>query len=170
MNRFRAFSLLAFCLYAFAAQAQGVLSFDADEHDFGTLAEGDKPTYIFAFTNVGDAPVRLANVQPSCGCTTPAYTTEEVQPGGRGEITVEYDSEGRPGEFNKSIAVTAEGAEPSYITLRIRGVVTPKNIQNAERRAALGLFAEKKRWYMLASPMIRRNAGRRTERSAGVSK
>ena len=44
------------------------------EHDFGSLPQGKPVTYEFEFTNTGDQPLILDNVQASCGCTTPTWT------------------------------------------------------------------------------------------------
>ncbi len=115
---------------ATAVNAQGVLTFESETHDFGTIAEGEKPTHIFRFTNTGDEPVTLTHVQPSCGCTAPSYSTNAVAPTEVGEITIEYNSQGRPGDFNKTISVQAQGTAESFTTLRITGTVTPVNIQN----------------------------------------
>lgn len=121
--------VLAFAV-THAVQAQGVLTFETESHDFGSIMEGEKPTYTFRFTNTGDEAVTITRVQPSCGCTAPSYSTEPVPPNEMGEITVEYDSEGRPGDFNKTISVQAGGTANSYTTLRITGTVIPVNIQN----------------------------------------
>jgi hypothetical protein len=133
---------LALFLLAGAAEAQGVLTFEAAEYDFGTVTEGDQPTYTFMFTNTGDQPVTLARVQPSCGCTTPSYTTDAVAPGAQGEIVVAYDSRGRPGEFHKSIAVEADGAEPRLTTLRISGTVVPATLTDGVTQGNVVLDAE----------------------------
>lgn len=125
----RLFALAALALAAAGAHAQGVLYFDTLEHDFGTLQEGDKPTYTFTFTNTGDEALRLLHVRPSCGCTTPSYTTDPVEPGAQGEIVVEYDSEGRPGEFSKSINIEASGADPASVRLMITGDVIPASVE-----------------------------------------
>ena len=82
--------------------------------------------------NTGDEPVTLTAVRPACGCTAPSYSTDAVAPGGQGQITVEYNSQGRPGPFNKSISVEADGAEPQHVTLYIAGTVVPVNIQNGD--------------------------------------
>lgn len=111
-------------------KAQGVLTFETESYNFGSITEGEKPTYTFRFTNTGDAPITILQVQPSCGCTAPFYSTEAVSPDEQGEITVEYDSEGRPGDFNKTINVQAQGAANNRTTLRITGTVIPVNIQN----------------------------------------
>lgn len=120
-----------FCVVVFApgVQAQGAATFTSLEHDFGSFPEGEKPTYTFTFSNTGDEPVRIMHVQPSCGCTAPSYSTEPIGPGEEGEIVVEYNSQGRPGEFNKTIAVQFVDQVDSA-TLRIRGTVIPTHIHN----------------------------------------
>lgn len=117
--------LLAVALLSVAAHAQGRVAWETTDHDFGSFEEGEHATYVFAFTNDGDRPVSLAEVRASCGCTTPSYTAGEIAPGGRGEITVVYDSHGRPGAFEKSVFVRVAGAEPDDFTLHIRGSVVP---------------------------------------------
>ena len=60
------------------AQAQGKaeIKFETTSHNFGTFAESDAvKTFIFKFTNVGDAPLVIHQAVASCGCTVPEYTT-----------------------------------------------------------------------------------------------
>ncbi len=139
--RFLPVALLA--LLAVGAHAQGVLAFETLEHDFGSVAEGEKPTHVFTFTNTGDQPVTLTSVRPSCGCTAPSYSTEPVAPGAQGQITVEYNSQGRPGAFNKSISVEADGADPEHVTLYITGTVIPANIRNGDTQGHVVFDAER---------------------------
>ena len=81
-------------------------------HDFGAIAEADGPAdHTFRFTNAGDAPLQLTEVHAACGCTTPDWTSEAVAPGATGEVCVVYDPDGRPGDFEKTVSVVAEGAE-----------------------------------------------------------
>lgn len=113
---------LAFLLVP-AASAQGVLTFDRADHDFGVVAEGEPAETVFAFTNTGDRALRITDVRTSCGCTTPRYPTGSVAPGARGEVAVGYDSAGRPGPFERTITVFAEDSQPGATTLRIAGDV-----------------------------------------------
>lgn len=117
----RLIPLLALVL-APSALAQGVLRFEATVHEFGTIDEGTQAEHTFAFTNAGDAPLALADVRPSCGCTAPTFTTEAVAPGETGEITVVFDSNGRPGPFQKRIAVRTA---TETVALQITGTVVP---------------------------------------------
>ncbi|MFD2720067.1 DUF1573 domain-containing protein [Hymenobacter monticola] len=119
--------LFTLCLLAFAisAHAQGVMKFETDNHDFGNVPEGTMATYEFKFKNTGNQPVVIANVQASCGCTTPDWTKTPVLPGKMGVIKAMYSSAGRPGVFNKTVTVTSNAAEPSKV-LTIKGSVLTK--------------------------------------------
>lgn len=122
-----------------ALWAQGPLAFDATTFDFGEIAEGAEATTTFAFTNAGTTPLRLVEVQPSCGCTAPNWSRDAIAPGESGTITVAYDSEGRPGSFARGILVRAEddaGAlEP--VTLTITGRVTVTQLAGGPQQGSL---------------------------------
>ncbi len=131
----RLVSLALLLLAASVASAQGRLAFEAERHDLGRIEEGAIPTVRFRFTNAGDAPLRLENVEAACGCTAPSYPTASVAPGESGEIAVSYDSNGRPGPFEKAVYVVA--GEAGAVTLRIEGVVEPALVRTGTRVGAL---------------------------------
>jgi hypothetical protein len=138
------FVLTGLCLFflQLSASAQGVLTVEKETYDFGNIAEGTQATHEFKLKNTGDQPVVISNVQASCGCTTPAWTKDPILPGKTGMVKAVYNSEGRPGSFNKSITVTSNAASPSMI-LFIKGVVvsksdaktsiTPADLENAPK-------------------------------------
>jgi hypothetical protein len=116
--------LFAFTLMAMSQKA--VITFEKNTHDFGKINESDgKVTYVFEFVNRGNAPLVVNRVQASCGCTTPVWTKEPIEPGKKGSITVTYSTVGRPGIFNKSITVYSNAAEEQTI-LFIKGDVIPQ--------------------------------------------
>ena len=104
------------------------LQFDVTTYDFGEVnEEGGAVTHTFSFVNKGDEPIQISSVQASCGCTTPQWTKEAIQPGDSGSITAEYNPLNRPGKFDKSLAVHYKlGSKPSTTTLYIEGLVKPK--------------------------------------------
>ncbi len=112
-------------MVAASASAQGVMKFESENHDFGNVAEGTMATYEFKFKNTGNQPVIIANVQASCGCTTPDWTKTPVLPGKMGVIRAIYSSAGRPGVFSKTVTVTSNASEPSKV-LSIKGSVLTK--------------------------------------------
>jgi hypothetical protein len=115
-------------LLPFQDRAQGtVIEFEKPSHDFGKIKEEEGPVvYEFKFTNKGNVPAVIGNVQASCGCTTPEWSREPVQSGKSGYIKAQFNPRNRPGVFDKSLTVTAN-TEPGTITLRIHGIVTPKS-------------------------------------------
>lgn len=102
-----------------------VLNFERTDHDFGTIAEGQKVSYTYKVTNTGEAPLIIQNAQPSCGCTVPTWSKDPIPVGGSGFVTAEFDSNGKPGIANKTITVTAN-TWPKVTTLRFKAMVTPK--------------------------------------------
>lgn len=121
------FTFAATLLISLAAMGQTpVITFDKTTHDFGKINEADgRVTTTFTFKNEGMSPLVLSNVRASCGCTTPKWPREPIEPGQVGEITVTYNPNGRPGRFQKTVTVTSNAAEPST-RLYIKGEVIPK--------------------------------------------
>ena len=83
------------------------MKFTNDEHSFGNIPEGPSVSYDFEFKNIGKEPIVLSNVQASCGCTTPTWPKEPIAPGKSSKITATFNTQGRPGQFNKTITVTS---------------------------------------------------------------
>ena len=121
------FSTLCMALTAVAMFAQNpVITFVKTEHDFGKINEADgRVSTVFEFKNEGMAPLILSNVRASCGCTTPTWTKEPIEPGQTGSITVTYNPNGRPGKFQKTVTITSNASEPTK-RVYIKGEVIPK--------------------------------------------
>jgi hypothetical protein len=113
------FSLLSFPLLA--QQKSANISFDKTHHNFGEIQEADGvATVKFEFTNTGSEALIIQRVSASCGCTTPGWTKEPVMPGEKGFVSAAYNPAHRPGEFNKSITVSSNAANP-IVKLTIAG-------------------------------------------------
>jgi hypothetical protein len=50
-------------------------------HDFGSVADGEKPSYVFRMRNTDPNPLAIKRVNPSCGCTVPSvrYLADDGQ-------------------------------------------------------------------------------------------
>ena len=120
-------STLCMALVAVAMMGQDpVITFEKTEHDFGKIHEEDGRVSVdFTFKNEGMAPLVLSNVRASCGCTTPKWTRDAVEPGQTGVITVTYNPNGRPGRFSKTVTITSNAKE-STTRVYIKGEVIPK--------------------------------------------
>jgi hypothetical protein len=95
--------------------------FDTETIDYGKINKGADGERIFVFTNIGDAPIIIQNVQSSCGCTIPEKPEKPVMPGEKGEIKVSYDTK-RVGGFSKQITILSN-AKTARKTLKIKGYV-----------------------------------------------
>ena len=75
-----------------------------DSHvSIGRITEGDSIFHTYNFKNTGNLPLKIITVNASCGCTTPKWSTELIQPGKKGFIRVKFDSKGKVGKLKKSI-------------------------------------------------------------------
>ena len=121
------FSTLFMALVAVAMIGQEpVITFEKTEHDFGKIHEEDGRVSVeFSFKNEGMSPLVLSNVRASCGCTTPKWNKEPIEPGQTGSITVTYNPNGRPGRFQKTVTITSNAKE-STTRVYIKGEVIPK--------------------------------------------
>ena len=77
---------------------------------------------MITFINTGPAPLYIADVVVSCGCTVAKWDKEPVATGKLGAITIRLDSRGRRGQSGKHIAVLAN-TDPTAHTLRSEGEV-----------------------------------------------
>ncbi|MFC6999480.1 DUF1573 domain-containing protein [Rufibacter roseus] len=115
--------------------AQGVLTFEKEVHDFGTIPQGVPATYDFVVKNTGNEPVLISNVQASCGCTTPEWSKEPILPGKTAVIKAGYNAAAM-GQFNKALTVTSNGT-PDTQMLFIKGTVVEKSATPAPTKAQL---------------------------------
>ena len=88
------------------------VEFMEESHNFGEVPEGDKVSHTFKFKNTGANPLRVNNVKPSCGCTTPDWSKDDIAPGAEGFVNVEFDSNAKRGVQKKSVTVTFENTDP----------------------------------------------------------
>lgn len=92
------------------------------EFDFGTVQEGEKVSHTYKFKNTGKEPLIISDAKGSCGCTVPSWPKEPIAPGASGEVVVEFNSQGKAGNRNQKVTLTANTNPPqSFLTLK--GVV-----------------------------------------------
>jgi len=110
----------------FTAFSQGIYNFPEDNYDFGVIEEGEIASHEFEFSNTGKDSIKLKreNIRPSCGCTTPKVTEGSIAPGSKGKITAEYNTNGRVGNFVKTINIFEDNNILKVLT--IKGIVIKK--------------------------------------------
>lgn len=127
--------LIAFVLVnsmLFSQEGPKIVFKDKDNTiDYGTTnKEDDNGIRSFEFTNTGDAPLIITNVQSTCGCTVPSKPTEPILPGKTGKIDVKYNM--NTGPIRKTITVesNAVNVEEGRVAIKIKGEVVVKPVVN----------------------------------------
>ena len=100
------------------------ITFEEELFDFGEIPFGIPVTHKFLFTNTGTAPLLISQAKPSCGCTDPDWTRDEIAPGGKGFIQATFNGNA-DGDFEKSITVISNSVPPNVV-VRFKGHVLPK--------------------------------------------
>lgn len=89
------------------------ISFQEKNFDFGDITQGEKVEHVFVFTNTGNQPLIITNVEVTCGCTTPkGWPRDPIQPGDKGELTVAFSSAGKIGRQNKPVIIVSNAVNP----------------------------------------------------------
>ena len=134
--------LLAFVISTSAFSQSGAkIEFKDKDNtiDYGTVSkDSDSGIRSFEFTNTGDAPLIIENVQSSCGCTVPSKPTEPIMPGMTGKIEVKYNM--NPGAIRKTITVdtNAVNVEECKVILKIKGeVIVKKEVNPLEKKKSI---------------------------------
>lgn len=118
--------LFTFCLIllsfvtvvAMKADQQPDFKFEKETNDFGKIPQGKPVSYDFKFTNVGEQPLIISNVESTCGCTVPKYTSTPIKKGETGTITVTFNA-AAPGAFNKALTIKSNAKTPvKYIYIK----------------------------------------------------
>jgi hypothetical protein len=124
---------------ATAAPPPEVLQIKEVEHDFGKIPQGKPVYYYFEIVNTGSTPLKLDNVQASCGCTTPEWNREAIAAGGSDKIKVGYNAAAE-GNFEKFITITYNGSQTKQI--RIKGIVWKAPVGSAPANASVQILKQ----------------------------
>lgn len=113
-------TFVAFLFISISIHSQE-FKFENETIDYGKVSQNSNGERIFVFTNIGDQPLIIKNIQSSCGCTVPKKPEKPIMPGEKGEIKVSYDTK-RLGGFSKQITIFSNAKNPTKV-IRIKGIV-----------------------------------------------
>ncbi len=99
---------------------EDVLQLKETEHDFTSIPQGKPVYYTFDIVNTGKVALKLDDVHASCGCTTPEWSRDPIEPGATAKIKVGYNAAAE-GAFEKFITITYNTTQTK--TLKIKGSV-----------------------------------------------
>lgn len=103
---------------AVAEEEKAVITFEQNTIKLGDVYPGERYERVFKFTNTGNSPLIVKEVEKSCGCTVVKYESAPVMPGQSGEIKVDFIPKEDYGFASKSFVVTSNAKNnPEYIYL-----------------------------------------------------
>jgi len=102
------------------------ISFDKTEYKFGTVNEGDIVETVFKVTNTGKTDLIITDAKPTCGCTVPVWPRTPIKPGETADISVKFNTNGKPNRQSKSVTLSTNTAVGREV-LKLTGMVTPKS-------------------------------------------
>jgi len=114
------------CACAFAQEPR--LELETQEVDFGKVIVGQTVEFEVGFSNAGGAPLKIEELDPSCGCTLTEFPRQPIPPGGKGTLKLAFDSRRRLGPQNLTVKIysndpTANELGQSCTILHLRGQV-----------------------------------------------
>jgi hypothetical protein len=120
--------ILGFTIHASAqTDSKPEFKFNEEKHDFGKIAQNKPVSVNFEYANIGEEPLIITNVQPTCGCTIADFTKTPVKKGEKGIIKITYNA-AVASAFTKTIVVTSNAKTPQKY-LVIVGEVLPANAE-----------------------------------------
>jgi len=106
---------------AFKVEGKAEFKFEKETHDFGKIPQGKPVSVDFKFTNTGDEPLIITNIESVCGCTVPKYTNTPVLKGQTGTISVTYNAAALA-PFSKGLTIRSNAKTPIKV-IYIKGEV-----------------------------------------------
>lgn len=106
------------------------IRFDEYIHNLGIVKEGNiKLDHIFKFTNIGNKELVISRVKSSCGCTATILSEKNIAPGGKGEIEVSFNIEGRIGSQNTSVYVFSTDPITPIVKLQMKVIIMESKLK-----------------------------------------
>lgn len=110
-----------------------------NKYDFGKIQQNRPVIHQFEIVNKGKEPLKLDNVQASCGCTTPEWSRDPIAPGATATIKVGYNAAAE-GPFSKNITIQYNGSQTA--TIVISGAVYKSPETSAPVNASISLLKQ----------------------------
>ena len=94
-----------------------VLKLSETSINFGNIKEGPQVKKKITLTNEGKEKITIVNTKTSCACTSVSLSKITLEPGGKSELLITYNTYKYPGKFDKTITIFTgpEGKEETVI-------------------------------------------------------
>lgn len=105
------------------AQAQPKLAIDNMSIDLGTIYSGQIKTGSIMLRNIGNQPLKILHVQPSCGCTTVRQPKSELPPNDSDEVEISFNSALYHGPVEKYVNIETNDPLSQYVSVKFTAMV-----------------------------------------------
>ena len=78
---------------------------------------------VYKFQNTGPETVKITEVQPGCGCTTPSLSKDVFAPGESGEVSLQFSFGGRSGPAREEATVMTDLPSQPTIELMLQTTI-----------------------------------------------
>lgn len=129
MKQIITFIIVLFSMVVLPSRAQeprneGLLKFDQQVVEAGTMTEDDAPrTYTFVGRNVSGRVQEIARIQTTCGCTKSSIDKMKLQPGDSCKIELTFTPNGYPGTIDTRAFIYLK--EKGVLKIGLHGMVLP---------------------------------------------
>lgn len=101
----RAMRALLWCGWVPLLWAQGLLQVSPPEHPFGRVRQGTLVRATFTIRNLGNEPVQIQDIKPSCNCSVLSWEHRALVPGDSLKVEATFNTAGKVGRQRKSFTV-----------------------------------------------------------------
>ncbi|MDD5668578.1 MAG: DUF1573 domain-containing protein [Candidatus Omnitrophica bacterium] len=91
--------------------------------DFGQIKQGTEVNHVFTITNESQQPIKIKDINTSCGCTASEVKKKDLAPGESTEIGVTFKSSGYSGPVQQFVYVHTDKPEDPILKLTIKAEV-----------------------------------------------
>ncbi|WP_312346048.1 DUF1573 domain-containing protein [Chryseobacterium binzhouense] len=102
----------------------GIIKIPISKYSFGEISYRDSVAYDFRIMNVGETPVILSKISPSCNCTSLEYKNNIIQPADFLTIKAKFKPKKEDIGRNKITVFLKGNFEQENLTLTLEGDVT----------------------------------------------
>lgn len=97
--------------------------FECKTLDLGVVDSANGDVVVdFIFSNMGEIPLIIYDVKPSCGCIVPNWSKKPVEPGKKGKLKVKLNMGKAKGRIVKTIFIESN-AEQDVILLKLKAEI-----------------------------------------------
>lgn len=93
---------------------------DSFTWDFGKIKEGAVVKHVFTIKNETAKPIKIKDINTSCGCTVSQVKKRDLLPGESAEVEVRFDSKGYYGQVQQYVYVHTDNLDNPIIRFIIK--------------------------------------------------